>query len=41
MTVAELVDALCGLPSNAEVVIVHPEWPIKNIEVNKDKVTLK
>ena len=37
MTVKELIICLQLCPENAEVMIVHPEWPIRKVEFNDDK----
>lgn len=41
MTVSELIKELSDLPADSEVVIVHRDWAIKKITINKDKTLVE
>lgn len=41
MTAKELIKILEEMPAQAEVVIVHGEWNIKHVEIDRDKAIIK
>lgn len=40
MTVSELIEKLKEANRDAEILIVHPDWDIKNITIKTDRVVL-